>query len=382
MAGGKWRTYNPSGSRRVVVTKELPGDRWLDILIKARCRIEVSISEEVLGPDDIRIALADRCDGAIGQLTETWDRELLETFRGAGGKVYSNYAVGYDNVNVRAATELKISVGNTPGVLTEATAELAVALTLAAARRIVEADSFMRSGSYRGWLPTLFLGELLNRKTLGIIGAGRIGSAYALMMVEGFKMNLIYNDPRRNSLLEERVAAYGEFLKSHGDEGIICTYAGGIEEVLREADVVSLHPALDASTIHLIDKKRLRIMKKNAILVNASRGPVIDEAALVAHCRKNPEFRVGLDVYENEPAMHPGLKELSNAVIVPHIGSATRWTREGMAVLAASNVAAVLCGYPVWSGPQDIRPFLGEDPPKAAPSIVNAGELNLPVYHF
>lgn len=369
--------HNPGGKWRVVVTKQLPGKRWVEILMMANCRVEVCTSEELLTQDEIRSAIGERCDGAIGQLTESWNRDLLEAFKKAGGKVYSNYAVGYDNVDVKAATELGIPVGNTPGVLTRATAELAVALSFSAARRIVEADSFMRAGKFRGWLPTLFMGELLSGKTAGIIGAGRIGTAYALMMVEGFKMNLIYYDPMRNIQLEERVRAFGEFLKSKGEKEVTCTYAKSVDEVLMEADIVSLHPSLSASTFHVIDARRLGMMKKNAILINTSRGSVIDEVALVEHCRKNPDFRVGLDVYEDEPVMKPGLGDLQNAVLLPHIGSATRWTREGMAVLASLNVSGILRGWPVWHDPTRIEPFLGDDPPEATPSIVNAEELGL-----
>ncbi|MFW9847370.1 MAG: NAD(P)-dependent oxidoreductase, partial [Candidatus Thorarchaeota archaeon] len=149
--------------------------------------------------------------------------------------------------------------------------------------------------------------------------------------------------------------------------------------LLREADCVSLHTVLDESTHHLINAERLALMKKTAILVNTSRGPVIDEAALVVHCQKHPNFRVGLDVFEEEPKLQPGLAELDNVVIVPHVASATSWTRQGMATLAASNVAAILMGYPVWQKP-DISSFLEGDSPKAAPSIINAKELGVSVY--
>lgn len=375
----EWKEFNQSGSRRVIVTKELPGDRWLEILAKADCLVEICTSTDILSAGEIEEAIGNRCDGAIGQLTEEWGHELFAALKAAGGKVYSNYAVGYNNVNVDAATTQAIPVGNTPGVLTETTAEMTIALTFAAARRVVEADRFMRGGQFRGWLPTLFLGELLWRKTVGVIGAGRIGAAYARMMVEGHKMNLIYYDLYRNKALEDYVAAYGEFLKSHGEEPVSCTRAGSMEEVLREADVLSLHPVLDETTHHLVNRERLSLMKENAILVNTSRGPVIDETALVAHCQRHPDFRVGLDVFENEPDAKPGLAELDNLVIVPHIASATIWTREGMATLAASNVAGILMGYPAWQE-KDISLFLTNNPPKAAPSIVNAKEVGLPIY--
>ena len=326
---------------------------------------------------EIKAAIGDRCDGAIGQLTEDWGDALFAALQKAGGTAYSNYAVGYNNVDVDAATKRGIPVGNTPGVLTETTAEMAVALTLSAARRVPEADVYMRGGTYEGWLPTLFLGELLTRKTVGVIGAGRIGAAYAKMMVEGFKMDFIYFDIHQNRGLEKYFREYSKFLRTQGEAPVKVTRATTVEEVLKKADVVSLHPLLDETTHHLINAKRLRLMKKNAVLVNAARGPVIDEAALVAHCKRNPEFKAGLDVFENEPKMKPGLSRLKNVVIVPHIASATGWTRQGMATLAASNVAAILRGWPVSTDPSRILEFVDGTAPKAAPSIVNAKELGL-----
>jgi len=379
MAPKQWETHNPSGSKRVVVTKELPGSRWLETLIAAGCRVELCSSTDVLSVAEIKTAIGNQCDGVLGQLTEDWGDELFAALKAAGGTAYSNVAVGYNNVDVAAATRHGLPVGNTPGVLTETTAEMAVALTFAAARRTGEAERFLRAGKYKGWLMTLFLGELLWRKTVGVIGAGRIGATYARMMVEGHKMNLVYHDLYPNKDLEDFIDAYGDFLKSRGEEPVTCTRAASVEEVLRRSDCVSVHTVLDESTHHLINTESLALMKDNAILVNTSRGPVVDEAALVDHCRKHPDFRAGLDVFEDEPAMKPGLVDLDNVVIVPHIASATRWTREGMATLAATNVAAVLSGYPAWNQP-DILPFLEGEPPKAAPSIVNAKELGIALY--
>jgi glycerate dehydrogenase len=374
-----WENHNPSGSRRVIVTKELPGTLWLQRLTMADCKVEICTSTDVLSVDEIKAAIGTRCDGVLGQLTEDWGDELFAALKAAGGTAYSNVAVGYNNVDVDAATRHGIPVGNTPGVLTETTAQMAVTLTFAAARRTGEAERFLRAGKYKGWLMTLFLGELLWQKTVGVIGAGRIGATYARMMVEGHKMNLLYHDIHPNKELENYIAAYADFLKARGEAPVSCKRVENLEDLLREADCVSVHTVLDESTHHLIDAERLTLMKENAVLVNTSRGPVIDEAALVAHCRKHPNFRAGLDVFEDEPEMKPGLVELDNVLIVPHIASATRWTREGMATLAASNVVGILSGYPAWNRP-DILSFLEEEPPKAAPSIVNAKALGIPLF--
>jgi hydroxypyruvate reductase 1 len=379
MVEANWRIVNPDGNRRVIVTKELPGERWLWYLTEAGCRVEICTETRVLSVDEIAEAVGGGCDGAIGQLTESWGEALFSVLSSAGAVAYSNYAVGYNNVDLAAATRYQIPVGNTPGVLTETTAEMAVALTFAAARRTGESERFLRAGKYEGWLPTLFLGELLRRKTVGVIGAGRIGEAYARMMIEGHKMNLIYHDVRPNPGLEGFVADYARFLESRGEAPVACRRAGSVEDLLREADCVSIHTVLDETTHHLIDAGRLALMKKAAVLVNTSRGPVVDEAALVEHCRRQPDFRAGLDVFEDEPRMAEGLADLENVVIVPHIASATSWTRQGMATLAAANVAGLLMGYPAWQKP-DIAPFLEGDPPKAAPSILNAEELGISVY--
>ena len=379
MGSKEWQVHNPAGSKRVVVTKELPGKRWLDVLVQAGCKVEVCSSTDILSAAEIKTAIGNRCAGAIGQITESWGEEMFAALANAGGKVYSNYAVGFDNVDLNAATRHGIAVGNTPGVLTETTAQMAVALTFAAARRVSEAERFLREGKYKGWLPTLFLGNLLWRKTLGVIGAGRIGTAYALMMVEGHKMDLIYFDPHAKRRLEDYISGYNGFLAARKLRTVNCKRAAQIEDLLREADCVSIHTILNESTHHLINKERLALMKDDAILINTSRGPVIDEAALVEHCRAHPRFKVGLDVFEHEPETQPGLLDLDNVVKVPHIASATSWTRRGMATLAASNVAAILMGQPVWQK-SDIAPFLEGPSPAAAPSILNAKELSIPQF--
>lgn len=371
---------NPGGRFRVVSTKPMPGSRWIEVLTSAGCRVEICTAKKViLSNSDIISLVGSKCDGVIGQLTEDWGEELFAALERAGCQAYSNMAVGYNNVDVEAASRHNIAVGNTPGVLTETTAELAAALTLSAARRVVEADEFMRAGKYEGWLPTMFIGNLLKGQTVGIIGAGRIGSAYARMMVEGFKMNLVYYDLYQSSRLENFVTSYGKFLESQGEPPVTWERAASPEDVLRVAHVVSLHPVLDKTTFHLIDKRRLNMMRKDAILINCSRGPVVDETALVEHLKANPEFRAGLDVFEDEPLMKPGLSTLPNVVVVPHIASASQWTRAGMATLAAENVAGIISKLPVWHNANNILPFLDENhpPPKACPSIVNAKALGL-----
>jgi hydroxypyruvate reductase 1 len=378
MADREWRIHNPDGSHRVMVTKRLPGTRWLNRLEQADCRVEICTASGALEEAALLDAIGGACDGAIGQLTETWGESLFAALKAAGAKVYSNYAVGYNNVDVAAATRHGILVGNTPGVLTEATAEMAVALTFAAARRLGEAERYLRAGRFEGWLPTLFLGNLLRGATLGVVGAGRIGTAYARMMAEGHKVNLLYFSRTANAGLEDFMAAYSRFLESRGEPPLFCRRAESLDDLLARADCVSLHTALSEDTRHLIDARRLSLMKKEAILINTSRGPVIDEAALVDHCRSHPGFRAGLDVFEDEPRLSPGLAHLVNVVIVPHIASATRWTREGMATLAAANVAGVLQGYPA-ARDAPAEPFLTDPAPRAAPSLVNAGALGYPV---
>jgi len=379
MGSIKWKTINPNGSKRVIVTKELPGSLWMERLIQADCKIEVCTSTDVLSVDDIKAAIGIRCDAALGQLTEDWGDELFGALKAAGGSAYSNYAVGFNNVDLAAATGHGIPVGNTPGVLTEATAEMCASLAFAAARRVVEADKFLRSGKFQGWLPTLFLGELLHRKTVGIIGMGRIGFAFAKMMAMACHMNVAYYDPRCKLPVQDFFKALSDFFISQGEAPLTCTCCASLKELCETADLISVNSLLKEETHHLIDARAFSWMKDNAIFINAARGPVLDEAALVEHAKTHPDFKAGLDVFEDEPAVKPGLTDLNNVVIVPHIASATTYSRQGMATLAASNIAGILMGYPAWNR-QDILPFLDKEPPKAAPSIVNADDLGIRIY--
>lgn len=307
----------------VFVTRRIP-DVGLEIL-KSKCaRVDVNPHDRVLTRAELLEAVRGR-DGVLCLLSDRIDAEVMDAAKNV--KVFANYAVGYDNIDVAAATTRGIVITNTPGVLTDATSDLAWALLFAVARRIVEADRFTRAGNFTNWGPMLFLGADITGRTLGIVGAGRIGSAMALKSV-GFRMKILYTDERPNPELETKVGARRVLL----------------EELLREADFVSLHVPLTPQTRHLIGKEQLQLMKRTAILINTSRGPVVDEAALVAALKEGTIAGAGLDVYEEEPKLQPGLAECENVVLLPHIGSATTWTRSKMAEMAATNLIAALEG--------------------------------------
>lgn len=262
-------------------------------------------------------------------LTDKIDTEVLDAAKESGVKIFANYAVGLDNIDVKAAGERGIMVTNTPEVLTDTVAEHTFALMLAIAHRVAEADRFTRAGKFDGWAPELFLGTDVSKKILGIIGLGRIGSRVAYHARKGFDMRVIYYDIRRSE----------EFEKEYGAE-----YRQDIDGVFREADFISIHVPLLPSTRHLVDARRLRLMKKTAYLVNTSRGPVVDEQALVEVLKEGAIRGAALDVFENEPMLVSGLAELENTVLTPHIASATEETRQTMSELAARNIIEALEG--------------------------------------
>ena len=370
----KWDVINPGGKNRVIVTRQLPGTRWLKALALADARVEMCTEIGPLpGPEIIEVMAGD-CQAVLGQYGESWNRELFEALKAAGGRAYSNFAVGYNNIDLDAATDCGIPVGNTPGVLTDATAEMCAALAFAAARRIAEADTFMRTESMGGWLPNIFMGELFHGRTLGVVGLGRIGLAFAKLMASACHMDVIYHGRSRKPEAEAYFRDLGEFFRQRGERPVACAKARDLDDLCRRADVISINTLLDGGTRHLIGAGQLALMKENAILINAARGPVMDETALVAHLKAHPGFRAGLDVYEDEPNMAPGLAEMKNAVLAPHMGSATGYTRQGMATLAACNISAVLRGLPAWNR-EDITAFLSGDFPAFAPSIINASLL-------
>ncbi|MCD6571979.1 MAG: D-glycerate dehydrogenase [Thermoplasmata archaeon] len=306
----------------VFVTRKIPEEGLK--LLKKYCEVYVNPCDRILTKNEIISNLKDR-DGLLCLLTDKIDRDVI--FSNPRLKAISNYAAGYDNIDIKAATERKIPVTNTPDVLTETTSELAWALLFAVARRIVEGDRFTRDGKFRGWAPLLMLGQDISGKALGIIGAGRIGTAFALKS-KGFNMKVLYVSRRRNEILEKELNAKKVDLHT----------------LLKNADFVSLHVPLTSETRHLIGEKELRMMKRNAVLVNTSRGAVIDEKALVKALKKRWIFGAGLDVYENEPEINRELIKLDNVVLEPHIGSATMETRTRMAVMAAENLIISLEG--------------------------------------
>jgi len=267
-------------------------------------------------------------DGLVCHIVSAIDEEVLAAAPTL--KVVANVAVGYNNIDVAVARRRGVVVTNTPDVLTETTADFAWALLMAAARRVVEADHFARSGQWQRWQWDLLWGADVHGKTLGILGFGRIGRAVA-RRASGFDMRVLYHDAVRPAPAVERE--------------LRVTYAEP-ETILREADFVSLHTPLLPETRHLINERTLRLMKKTAILVNAARGPIVDEAALVRALKEGWIAGAGIDVFEEEPRIHPGLTPLPNVVLAPHIASASRDTRIAMATLAVRNCLAVLDGKP------------------------------------
>jgi glyoxylate reductase len=309
---------------KVSVTREIP-DPGIPIVREIAPDARINPDDRVLTRGEL-LDYVRGCDGVLCLLTDPIDAEVLDA-AGAQCRIFANYAVGYNNIDVAAATARGIMVTNTPGVLTDATADHAWALLFSVARRIVEGDAFMRAGKFEGWGPMMFLGGDITGKTLGIVGAGRIGAAMALKS-RGFGMRVLYADVARNEELESDLGAQWVDL----------------DTLLAESDFVSLHVALTPETVHLINAERLGKMKPTAYLINTSRGPVVDEIALVDALTSRRIAGAGLDVYEDEPAMKPGLADCPNAVIVPHIASATNWTRSKMAEMAATNLVAGLRG--------------------------------------
>jgi glyoxylate reductase len=330
---------------RVFITQPIP-EPGPSLVRRAAETVESNPEDRILSSAELRGAVAGR-DAVLCLLTDPIDATVLEAARGC--RVFANMAVGYNNIDVAAATRLGILVTNTPGVLTEATADLAWTLILGIARRVAEGDREMRAGRFQGWGPLYMLGGDVTGSTLGLVGPGRIAAAVA-ERARGFRMPILYTGRRPAPAIED---------------------LGGrrvpLEELLAESDFVSLHVPLTPETRHLIDARALARMKPSAYLINTARGPVIDETALVEALRDGRIAGAGLDVYEQEPKMAAGLAECPNTLILPHLGSATHATRAAMSRIAAENVVAVLRGE---RPPNLVNP---EAWPRPSSAIVNSG---------
>jgi len=285
--------------------------------------LDVNRTDRSLGKRELMKRLP-AVDGLLCMLTDRIDRAVIEVAPKL--RVIANYAVGFNNVDLEAASRRNIFVTNTPGVLTETTADLTFGLILAASRRIAEGDTLVRAGKFKGWEPMLLLGSDVHGRTLGIIGLGRIGQAVARRGL-GFNMRIIYYEPKRLALtVEHETGAQYRALNA----------------LLKESDIISIHLPLTPETRHLISDREFRLMKPDCVVVNTSRGPVIDERALVRALRRKLIAAAGLDVYEREPRLAAGLNRLPNAVLVPHIGSASLATRTEMGMVCVNNLISVL----------------------------------------
>lgn len=307
----------------VYITRQIP-DAGIDVLRDAGIEVKINPEDRPLSREEL-LAEVSRAEAVLCLLTDRIDAEVFDAAPEIKG--FANYAVGFDNLDVPEATKRGVPLSNTPGVLTDATADLAWALLFGVARRVVESDTVMRRGEWKGWGPLQFIGGDITGRTLGIVGAGRIGTAVALKS-RGFNMSVLYSGKRTNEVLETSLGASRV----------------SFETLIAESDFVSVHVPLNESTRHLIDSSVLAAMKDSAYLINTSRGPVIDEAALVEALRNGAIAGAGLDVYENEPIPMAGLVDLPNVVVTPHVGSATHETRDAMGMMAARNILAMLAG--------------------------------------
>lgn len=306
--------------KRALVTREIH-PLGIDMLRQRGYEVEVAPGDRPKTQKEvIKLIRKKPYDAVVTMLTDEIGPAVFDAAPGV--KLYANYAVGFDNLDLAEAKKREIAVTNTPGDYSGCVAEHAIALMLALSTRLVEADAFTRKGKFKGFAPLAFIGTDLRGKTLGLVGAGRIGELLARFASRGLDMKVVYSDVRRNEAIEREYGAVQMPL----------------DEVLKASDVVSLHVPLLPSTRHLIDASKLALMKKTAYLVNTARGPVVDEKALVAALKAGMIAGAGLDVYEFEPKLSPGLAKLENVVLTPHIGSARESARAEMSRLVAENV--------------------------------------------
>lgn len=312
---------------KIFITRQIP-EAGIKMLKDKGYQVDISQKDGVLTKNELISELKDKnYDAVICLLTDKIDDEIFEAV-GTQCKIFANYAVGFDNINLESAKKRGVIITNTPGVLTETVAEHTFSLLLAIAHRISEGDKFTKAGKYIGWGPMLLLGADVSKKTLGIIGLGRIGSRVAFHANKGFEMKILYYDPKPNPDFEKEYEA--RFVD--------------LDTLLKESDFVSVHVPLLPETRHLISEKQLKMMKKTAFLINTSRGPIVDEVALVKILQDKIIAGAALDVFEKEPELIPGLVNLDNVILTPHIASATIETRSKMSQIAAENIISALEG--------------------------------------
>lgn len=309
---------------RIYITRQLP-DPVFKRLDEVGYDYEVYPEDQVI-PREVLLREVEGRDGILCILTDTIDAEVFE--HASQAKIFANYAVGYNNIDVPEATKRGIAITNTPGVLTETTADLAWALILSTARRVVEADNYLRTGEWSGWGPMQLLGQEVTGATLGIVGMGRIGLAVA-KRAAAFDMKVLYYN-RNRSAEADQIEPKPEYVE--------------LDELLKRSDFVSVHAPLMQETTHLISERELKLMQPHAILINTARGPIVDEAALAKALKERWIWGAGIDVYEEEPKVHPELINLPNAVLLPHLGSATHGTRTRMGLKAVENLIAFFEG--------------------------------------
>ena len=309
----------------------------IDLLQAKGYEVMVSPENRVLAKSElIDFLKKDQYDAVLCLLTDKIDADVLDA-AGKQCKIFANYAVGFDNVDLKTAADRGVMITNTPGVLTDSVAEHAVALMLSVAHRIPESDRFTRAGKYHGWEPMLLLGHDMSHKVLGIVGLGRIGSRVAHIAAAGFGMKVLYYDVKRAESFEQEFP-----VADNGAPQV--EFRENPDMIFEQADVVSIHVPLLPTTRHMVDARKLGLMKKTAYLINTSRGPIVDEVALVEALKNGTPHGAALDVYENEPALAPGLADLENVVLTPHTASGTEETRQAMSVLAAQNIIEALEG--------------------------------------
>ena len=314
---------NSLSKKRVFITGQIP-DAAINLLRKHNYEIKVYNKNNSITKGELVKNIKD-VDAVISLLSNHFNSKIIDEMKRC--RIISNYAVGYNNIDVEYAKSRGIIVTNTPDVLTDATADLAITLALCCARRILEGNRLIHEEKFKGWEPKLLLGIELKNKNFGILGAGRIGTAVALR-AKAFGSNIIYYSRSKNEELE-RIANSKKV---------------SLNKLLKNSDFISIHLPLNNETYHLLNKENLKLLKRSAILINTARGEIVDEIELIELLKKRKIFAVGLDVYENEPNINQGLLKLDNAVLLPHIGSSTEDARNAMAELAAKNVLKVLEG--------------------------------------